>query len=107
MCLRKQPYPLCNLFPQSVFVRRAPGHFLEHAAQVMRVLEADFIGYFAHCFVRACQQILDTVDDSEVDVLNGRFACFLFDEVSEIVGREVKLAGTPGYSGQADLFRLV
>lgn len=69
----QQGESLCNLFPQSVFVRRAPGHFLEHAAQVMRVLEADFIGYFAHCFVRACQQILDTVDDSEVDVLNGRF----------------------------------
>ena len=42
------------------------------------VLKPDFVSYFAYSLVRACQQILDAVDDGEVNVLNGRFARFFF-----------------------------
>ena len=73
----------------------------------MRILEADFVGYFAYGFTRARQQILDTIDDGEVNILNGWFARFFLDKVAEIVGREVKLLSTPRYGGQSDLLRLV
>ena len=45
-------------------------HLLKHPAQMMRILKSDFIGNFTHGSARACQQVLDTVDDSEVDVFN-------------------------------------
>ena len=43
---------------------------LEHPAQMMWVLETDFVGYFAYGFVCACQQILDAVNEGEVNVFN-------------------------------------
>ncbi len=61
------------------------------------VLKPDFVSYFAYSLVRACQQILDAVDDGEVNVLNGRFARFFFYKVSKIVGGEMELVGTPRY----------
>ena len=70
----------------SIFIRRTPHHFLEHPAQMMRILEAYLIGYLAHGLVRACQQVLDAVDDGKVDVFNGGLAGFLLHKVAEIVG---------------------
>ena len=74
---------------------------------MMRILESNCVRYLAYCLVRACQQVLDTVDDSEVDVFNGGLSSLFLDEVTEIVGGEMKLVGTPCYGGQTDLFRLV
>ena len=74
---------------------------------MMRILESDLIGYLAHGLVRACQQVLDTVDDSEVDVFDGGLACLFLDKVAEIVGGEVELVGTPRHGGQTDLLGLV
>ena len=91
----------------SIFIRRTPSHFLEHPAQMMRILEADFVSNFAHGLVRACQQILDAVDNGKVDVFDGGLAGFLLHKVAEIVGGEVELVGTPRHGGQTDLLGLV
>ena len=72
----------------------------------MRILEADFVSNFAHGLVRACQQILDAVDNGKVDVFDGGLARFLLDEVAEIVGGKMELVCTPSHGGQTDLFRL-
>ena len=53
---------------------------------MMRILESDFVGNLAHGLIRACQQILDTVNDGKVDVFNGGLAGFLLHKVAEIVG---------------------
>ena len=74
---------------------------------MVRILEADSIGYLAHGLVRACQRVLDAVDDGKVDVFDGGLARFLLDEVAEIVGGKMELVGTPSHGGQTDLFRLV
>ncbi len=55
------------------------------------VLKPDFVSYFAYSLVRACQQILDAVDDGEVNVLNGRFARFFFYKVGHSLN-SIKLA---------------
>ena len=57
-------------FLHPIFIRSAPHYFLEHPAQMMWVLETDFVGYFAYGFVCACQQILDAVNEGEVNVFN-------------------------------------
>ena len=74
---------------------------------MVRILEAYLIGYLAHGLVRACQQVLDAVDDGKVDVFNGGLAGFLLHKVAEIVGGEMKLVGTPRHGGQTDLLGLV
>ena len=63
----------------SVLVGRVPGHFLEQAAHVVRVLETDFVSYFAHRLAGAGEEVLDAVDDGEVYVFHGRLAGFLLD----------------------------
>ena len=69
------------------------------------VLKPDFVSYFAYSLVRACQQILDAVDDGKVNVLNGRFARLLLHKVTKVIGGEVKLVGTPGNGRQPKFFR--
>ena len=72
---------------------------------MMRILEPNFVSYFTHSFACACQQILDTVDNGEMDILDGRFARLLLHKVTKVIGGEVKLVGTPGNGRKPKFFR--
>ena len=82
-----------------VLIGRAAHRLLEHPAQVMRILDPHFIGDLTHGLARAGQQVLDTVDDGEMDVLDCRLPRLFLDEVAEIVCRKVELSGTPADGG--------
>lgn len=42
-----------------------------------------------------------------MNVFNGCLTRLLFYQITEIIGRKMQLVGAPGYSWQADLFRLI
>ena len=68
---------------------------------MLRVLEAQFVGDLAdglprveHMFFRHFQSLL-------LNMLQGGFTRFLFQQVAQIVGREAELVGTVLHGGQS------
>ena len=68
---------------------------------MLRILEAQFVGNLAdrlprveHTFFRHFQGLL-------LDMLQGGLSCFLFQQVTQIVGRETELVGTVLHGGQS------
>ena len=90
----------------SILIRRASCHFLEQAAQVVRVLESHFISNLTDRLVRLQQTVFHLVDYGKMNVFDSRLAGLLLYKVSEIIGRKMKLVGTPGNGRQSQFFRL-
>ena len=73
---------------------------------MLRVFEAEFIGYFADGQAGLDEQLFRTLDDSILDVTLGGGAALLADEVAEVVGREAGLVGEVSHGGQTVSFRM-
>ena len=71
----------------------------------MRILETDFVCYLTDCFVGLQQSVFYFADDCLMNVIYGGFACLFLDKVTEIVGGEMKLVGTPYHRRQPEFFR--
>ncbi len=64
---------------------------------MVRILETNLIGYLADSLVSFQQTVFHFADDGEMDVFNGRLAGLFLHEVAEVIGRKMKLVGTPCY----------
>lgn len=66
-----------------VLARSDTGFVLEHACEVMRVVETQHIRRFADA-TAAHEDILRDSDDVRLDIFLGGRTCRLFDQVAEI-----------------------
>ena len=73
------------LFPQ-ILARRESSHLFEEAGEMMGKIEAKKPRGFADV-VTVHEQALGLVDDVIVDVADGRAACRLVDNITEITWR--------------------
>ena len=87
-----------------VLYRRVAHAFFEYAVEVLRVLEAQFVGYLGDGLVCAGNQLFGGVDEVVPDVLLGGLAGLFLEQVAEVVGREAHFVGKVFHGGQA--FRL-
>ena len=87
------------LFPQ-ILTRREPGHLLEKASEMMGKIEAQAARGLADV-VAVHEQALSLIDDVIVDVTDGRAACRLVDDVTEITRRIGQFRSAIGNGGQA------
>lgn len=97
--------PLIFSLSHAVFLRGAAHEFLESTAEVLGILIAEGIGYLADGHVGKAEEVLGRIDHLVLDVLYGRLARLLLDEISEIVGREMELVCKPGHGGNANRWR--
>ena len=74
---------------------------LEQAGEVLRILEAEAVGYLAERQGVVEDVLLRQADDLALDVALGGLSRLALDEVAEIAGREVGLVGKVGHAGQA------
>ena len=68
---------------------------------MLRVFEAELIGYLADRQAGLDEQLLRTFDDGILNVALGSGAAFLANQVAEVVGRQTGLVGKVGHGGQA------
>ena len=73
---------------------------------MLRVFEAELVGYLADGQASLDEQLLGTLNDGILDVALGSGAALLADEVAEVVGREAGLVGKVCNGGQAIAFGL-
>lgn len=71
---------------QPELIRGTSRILLEHAAQVMGILEPQFIGDFTDGFIGGAEKLLGFVHQLELDMLLGSFSRLFLDEITEIVG---------------------
>ena len=84
-------YSLCDSHP--VLHRCHACLFLEEAAEVLRILEAQLIADLRDALLHVCQSLLDGIQRAELDVLLRRLACLFLDKVTKIVGGEAEFGG--------------
>ena len=77
----------------AVFRRSNTLLLLEHAAEVLGILETKPIRHLRHGFT-GCQSILGKPDNKPTDVVAGRISGGLLDDITEIIGRQAQLVGT-------------
>lgn len=70
-----------------------PLHPLEEAYKMLRILESQGFGHLFDVLVRIHHLLLRSAEHLQVNVLLSRFASLLFDQISEIVGRQADLVG--------------
>ena len=68
-----------------VFAGSDTGFVLEHAREMMRVIEAEHVCRFADA-AAAHEDILRDSDDVRLDIFLGRSACRLLHQIAEITG---------------------
>ena len=85
----------------AVLRRSDPFLFLEHAAEVLGILEAEPVGHLGYGFAGS-QSVLGKPDDEPADMIAGRVACGLLDDVTEIIGRQTQLVGAILYGRQTE-----
>ena len=76
----------CQQLP--IFSRSISGHFLEHPIEMLGILKAQFIGNLVYGLLRIGKQVLGRIYDFALDVFLRILSRFLFNQVSEIVGRK-------------------
>lgn len=84
----------------AILVGGDAGDVLEQAGEVLRVLEAEFVGDLAYALVAGYEAVFGKGYEAVLDVLFGCFAGFFFDEVAEVVGRQAQFCCTPLDSGE-------
>ena len=67
---------------------------------MLRVFEAELIGYLADRQAGLDEQLLGAFDDGILDVALGGSTAFLANQVAEVVGRQTGLVGKVSYGGQ-------
>ena len=77
----------------AVFRRSNTLLLLEHAAEVLGILETEPVRHLRHGFT-GCQSILGKPDDKPTDVVAGRISGGLLDDITEIIGRQAQLVRT-------------
>lgn len=65
-----------------ILIRRTPHLLLEPPAKMLRVLEAQFVGYLADGLPRARHMFFCHFQGLLLDMLQGGFARFLFQQVT-------------------------
>ena len=88
------------MFRRPVFVGGKACDFLEQTGKVLRILEAEFVGDLSDRLVGCQNPFLGRGDQLELDVLLGRFAGFLLDQIAEIVRGKAQFSGAPFYRRQ-------
>ena len=88
------------MFRRPVFVGGKACDFLEQTGEVLRILEAEFVGDLSDRLVGCQNPFLGRGDQLELDVLLGRFAGFLLDQIAEIVRGKAQFSGAPFYRRQ-------
>lgn len=92
---------------QPVFVGRDADDVFEEPTQVMWIFESQFIGNLTDGFIATDQQLLSAVDGGLLYIFLCRSPGLFFDQVAEIVGRQMQLVGTPGDRRQAGQLGLI
>lgn len=87
------------MFRRPVFVGGKACDFLEQTGEVLRILEAEFVGDLSDRLVGCQNPFLGRGDQLELDVLLGRFAGFLLDQIAEIVRGKAQFSGAPFTEG--------
>lgn len=95
------------LIPGTVFLRGCPHPRFEQAAEMLGILEAQFVGDFADGFAGVEHFFLGQIYDFELNIFLSGFPGFLFDEVTEIIGGQVQLVGAVSNGRQAQRLRFV
>ena len=89
----------------SVLVWSTSYFFFEHPAQMLRILEPKFVGYFRHSHLCGQQLFLSLVHHLAVDVFGCRFSRLPAYHIAEIVWREKHLLGKVSHRRQTVLGR--
>lgn len=98
----------CNaLLPYPVLIRRHAHCLLERAAEILRILIAETIGYLADALADLREQLLGHIHRPLLDIFLRRAAGRLLYQVAEVVGREMYLVGTPCHGGRAEALGIV
>lgn len=69
-----------------VFIWSHSGGFLEYTSEVLRVLEAELIGYLTDGLRGEKQLFFGDADNFVLYIFQGGSACFFFDKVAKIIG---------------------
>lgn len=69
-----------------VFIGSHSGGFLEYTSEVLRVLEAELIGYLTDGLRGEKQLFFGDADNFILYIFQGGSACFFFDKVAKIIG---------------------
>ena len=93
-----------------ILLGRYPHFLLEPFAEMLGKLETEDFGYLRDG-VPASQQFLRLFQSLAMDMLQGRYARFLANEIAEVIGGETELVGTIAHSentlGLADFLVVV
>src|SRR6218665_1203181 len=73
---------------------------------MLRILESQFVGNFADRFITVCDLFLRRFHQLHLNKFLRRFTRFFFDQVSEIVSREIHLLSTVAYRWKSQGFQL-
>ena len=79
----------------------------EYPRKMLSIFESQFIGNFAHRFVRIKDFRFCYINQLEVNVLVRRFSGFLFDQITEVVGGKIQLVCAVDHGRQSDFLRFV
>lgn len=80
---------------------------LENPAEVVRIVEPEFVGYFADALVRFGKQLFYLCHGRELDVFLCGFTRLFLYQVTEIIGRKAYFIGAILYGGQTYCLGLV
>lgn len=99
--------PSNSLLPYPILIRRHTHCLLERAAEILRILIAEAVGYLADALAGLREQLLGHIHRPLLDVFLRRAAGLLLYQVAEVVGREMQLVGTPCHGGRAEALGIV
>lgn len=92
---------------RSILIRRHAHCLLERAAEILRILIAEAVGYLADALAGLREQLLGHIHRPLLDVFLRRAAGLLLYQVAEVVGREMQLVGTPCHGGRVEALVIV
>lgn len=98
---------LSSSLPYPILFRRHAHCLLERAAEILRILVAEAVGYLADALAGLREQLLGHIHRPLLDVFLRRAAGLLLYQVAEVVGREMHLVGTPCHGGRAEALGIV
>lgn len=69
----------------------------EQPGEMLRILKAQLVCDFTDVLVGIEYPFFGDCNNLALDILLGRLACLFFDQVTEIVGRQMEFIGKVGY----------
>lgn len=98
---------LSSSLPYPILFRRHAHCLLKRAAEILRILIAEAVGYLADALAGLREQLLGHIHSLLLDIFLRRAAGLLLYQVAKVVGREMQLVGTPCHGGRAEALGIV